>query len=129
LERTSLFCKYEKNIYHPNPTYQFEGWEDESITITSPGESFDWLWVDMYGTRFKANKNSNYISWFSVNSDFESWEYKHTLDRVTGVLKVDIHVPISDEAEMSLKNQDFDKDGIIKQSTFIFKCKKAEPMF
>ena len=129
IEETYLFCKYEKNIYHPKPTYQIQGWEDESVKITNPGDFFDWLWVDMYGFRYKAEKNSNHISWVAPHSDFENWEYKHRLDRITGVLTVELHVPISAESEMAIKNLDFDNDGIIKQSTVIFKCKQAESIF
>ena len=129
ITRTPLFCKYIKNIYHPMPNYQVEAWGDESIQISDIGDSVNWLWVDMYGLRFKADKNSTVIKWTANDQNYENWEYKHTLNRYTGKLSIEQHVPIAKNAEPSLKNQDFDGDGIILQTTYYFECKKAEAIF
>ena len=129
ITRTALFCEYIKNIYHPMPTYENEAWGDESIIISDVGDSVEWLWIDMYGFRYKADKNNTVINWTANDQNFEKWEYKHTLNRYTGNLIIEHHVPIAENSSQNLKNLDFDGDGIIIQTTYYFSCKKSEALF
>ena len=128
ITRTALYCEYIKNTFHINPSQQIAAWNDESILITDIGDSVDWLWIDMYGFRYSADKNNTVITWTATDQNFETWKYVHTLNRYTGKLEIDHHVPVSKESG-KFNSLDLDKDGVIVQATHHFNCRKSEALF
>lgn len=128
IKETPMFCEYQKNIYHPLPNSSLPDWEDASLVVVDYGNKNKMI-VKMYGGSFSADINTNGLDWTSVDSNFDTWEYKHRLDRYTGQLTIDSYVPISEKADISLRNHDFDNDGIINQATYYFQCKKSEAIF
>ena len=128
IKEIPMFCEYQKNIYHPIPNSSLPAMEDASLVVVDYGNKNKMI-VKMYGGSFYAIINTNKLDWTSADSNFDNWEYKHRLDRYTGQLTIDAYVPISETSDISLRNHDFDKDGIINQATYYFQCKKSEAIF
>ena len=82
----------------------------------------------MYGYGYKADRKVNKILWDVPDARFETWEYRHVLDTVTGNLNVTLHQPLSDDAswELDLRRE---SDNTIKSFTAYYKCSKVTPLF
>ena len=125
--KTFLDCKYLSGIYHPIPNTKLQDSDNLSIVINEL-KTLNVYEVEFAGIRTMAEKEINRIQWDAVHSDWDSWKYKYKLDMISGRLTIDLHVPISDEASFELKVMDYDKDGIIKQSSYYYECKKITPL-
>ena len=126
--KTFLDCEYLNATYHPLPSTKMQDSDNLSLVINEL-KILDAYEIEFSGIRTMAEKRINQIKWDAVHSDWDSWKYKYKLDMISGRLSVDLYVPIADEASFELKILDDDKDGIIKQTSYYYKCQKTSPLF
>ena len=127
-KETALDCKWERTVSYDNPDMKIESDKDESVVIKESVESKDLVFIQMYGYGYKADRKVNKILWDVPDARFETWEYRHVLDTVTGNLNVTLHQPLSDDAswELDLRRE---SDNTIKSFTAFYKCSKVTPLF
>ena len=128
IKETALDCKWERSVYNLFPTQQLERYSDESIVVTDLGDFVDWVWIDMYGFRYKADKRSNHFTWTAPDANYDSWDYRHTLDTVTGKLEVILHTGLAEDVDLEYEMKR-EPDGTIKNNTQYYKCSKVTPLF
>jgi len=127
-KETILDCKWERTVSYDNPDMKMERDKDESVVVNEYPAHPDWATIEIYGYRYEADKKINRFIWDVPDSRFETWEYRHVLDAITGNLNVTLHQPLSDDASLEL-NLRREPDDTIKSFTMYYKCSKVTPLF
>jgi hypothetical protein len=124
-----LNCKFERYIFHDDPNWKMERQPDQSLVlIPMDADVMRGAFVQMYGIRSVAKENKvNRLTWTVLDKKFDTYDYRHTFDKITGNLVVRNHVVLSDKAEPKYQIDKQD-DGTYIATSIYYKCSKVKPL-